>query len=261
MMDSHFLKGAFIISRSLFDSQIWQMPPEYIKTWIWIIGKCNHRGEFKKGRQFNRGECLVTLQETQDQMKYKVGYRTKGITKDQAWRVYEWLREAKMVETTKTTLGMFVKVLRYEEYQNLDNYERDDEADNVQTIFKQGSNNINKNEKNVKNEKKIISTSVVALAPTPKSINSSFFENSNEQNELVDQVVAKYGEHLRPFVEAEMSKFVFYWTEKTPSGLKSNWETKKTFEVKKRFMFWLHKATEYMKNTKKTGSLSMPEGL
>lgn len=143
--------GAFLVSRSIFDSGIWTMPPYYIKLWIWLIGKCNHKDTVKFGQNFERGECLITLDETQNQTKYKAGWRTEKISKFEAWNFYEWLRENNMATTTKTTVGMFVKVLNYDRYQTLKNYEANSESNAPLTHRKQTANTINKNDKNVKN--------------------------------------------------------------------------------------------------------------
>lgn len=121
---NHTGKGAFLVARSLFESKIWIMPPYYLKVWLWVLGKCNHETITRHGMTFNRGECLVTVEETRKQCEYKVGFRQSSPSKDQIWRVYVWLREEKMIETKKTTRGMFIKVLRYDEYQTIGNYKK-----------------------------------------------------------------------------------------------------------------------------------------
>ena len=147
--------GAFHIARRLFNSWIWTKPPYYIKLWVWLLGKCNHKTVERYGQVFNRGECLVSLKETQEQTKYKVGWRTEKISKDQAWYFYEDCRKQSMIETTKTTAGMFVKVLNYNKYQELSNYEYDNEPNKNPTRTQQSPNTINKNDtKMIKNEKK-----------------------------------------------------------------------------------------------------------
>lgn len=150
--------GYFLISRKLFTSWIWDKPPYYIKLWIWLIGKCNHTTITKHGQTFKRGECLVTLEETRNQTKYKIGYREKKITKKQAWQFFEDLREiptkditnTPMIATTKTTVGMFVKVYKYDVYQSFKNYEGNSESNNKVTIREQAGNTINNNEEIMK---------------------------------------------------------------------------------------------------------------
>lgn len=55
----------------------------------------------------------------------------------------------------------------------------------------------------------------------------------NYLNELVEKGIQKQK------LWVEVVKFTCYWTEKTPSGKKQLWETKKTFEVKRRLATWL----------------------
>jgi len=55
-IDQNNKEGAFLISRSLFDSDIWFKPEWYLKLWIYFIGKANHTniGHFKRGEYFMR---------------------------------------------------------------------------------------------------------------------------------------------------------------------------------------------------------------
>ena len=60
-----------------------------------------------------------------------------------------------MADTRKTTRGMFVKVLNYDKYQDLSNYEYNNEGDKKTTRRQQTPNTINKNDKNDKNDKSV----------------------------------------------------------------------------------------------------------
>lgn len=42
-----------------------------------------------------------------------------------------------------------------------------------------------------------------------------------------------------------LDEFINYWTERTPSGFKMNWETKKTFEIKKRLITWANNQKKF----------------
>lgn len=149
------IKGGYILlARTLTQNELWGKPPYYIKLWVWLLLKCNHKDVKNNGHSYSRGEALITLEETIENSKYKAGWRTEKISKDQAWRFYEDLREADMITTRKTTAGMFVKVNNYTIFQDSANYESNNEKSMNPTRTQQMSNTINKNEKNDKNDNK-----------------------------------------------------------------------------------------------------------
>ncbi len=236
MLSEKHSKGAFQISRSLFDSKIWIMPPEYTKAWVWIVGKCNHKTIEKYGQVFQRGECLFTLDELQKQLSYKVGYRTKSPTKWQAWKICDWLRKEDMITTTKTMTGFFVKVHKYEQYQVLSNYEANNKTKDHQTIDSQQADNINNNENNEENlrmeehpETSLLLKRIIK--------NCEKFKISNEVSAIVlDKLVGEYGGRI--VLSSEIEK-CFNWT--IENGLKSitasrlgNWFRREWDDQKKR---------------------------
>lgn len=122
---SDFSNGAFHIARSIFESEIWFMPANYLKVWIWLIGKAVFgKNEQKyKGKLLKPGQALITLNETIEMLKFKIGFRFEKPSKKHVWGIYEWLRERKMIVTTKVTEGIIVTICNYGLYQDLSNYE------------------------------------------------------------------------------------------------------------------------------------------
>jgi hypothetical protein len=118
----NFEKGAFILSRSIFDSDIWLKPPEYFKIWIYLIGRANHKDRRYRGFELKRGQCFCNHAELQEQLKYNVGYRKKTITDSYVKNILKYLRDNQMITTTKKPRGILVEVLNYNLYQDLSNY-------------------------------------------------------------------------------------------------------------------------------------------
>lgn len=157
--------GYILLSRKLIESDIWDKPPIYLKVWLYILAKAQH----KPYKNLDRGELVVSIPELIEVCSYKVGYRTEKPSKTQIFNVLEWLRssyegsheeDAKepMIETTKTTRGMVVKVLNYSVYQDPKAYERNGEEHDEEvtsgTMPERQADTINKNDKNDKNDKK-----------------------------------------------------------------------------------------------------------
>lgn len=188
------LEGGYILlSRKLIESEIWEKPPLYLKVWIYILSKAQH----KPYKNFDRGELLISIPELIEVCSYKVGYRTEKPTKSQMFNILEWLRRTDegvnednanetMIETTKTTRGMVVKVTNYNVYQDPKKYERNSEGSNEDvakaTMPKRQADTINKNEKNDKNEKKSNSPKQAYDETSPYFILSDFMHKEILKN-------------------------------------------------------------------------------
>jgi len=162
--------GYILLSRKIIESEIWDKPPLYLKVWIYILSKVQH----KPYKNLGRGQTFINISEIIEACSYKVGYRTEKPTKKQIFGILEWLRnpnegvhegnnEGNMIVTTKVTHGMVLEVLNYNVYQDPKNYEGNNEeptkvTTNGQRREQQGNNN-NKNVKNDKNDKKEIKDS------------------------------------------------------------------------------------------------------
>lgn len=121
--------GYILVARKLFDGQLMNKPPLYLKLWVWMLNKAN----WKDRDRLKRGELLTSIDEMRDAMSYMIGYRKIRPTKDEIRSAYEAFTKATMITTTKTTRGMIVTILNYEIYQNPKNYEAHNEAHDENT--------------------------------------------------------------------------------------------------------------------------------
>lgn len=169
MSVSKILGGYIILSRKIIDSEIWSKPPLYLKVWIYLLCKAQH----KRYKTIDKGCLYINIPDIIKDCQWKIGYRTVKPTKDQIYQVLEWMRNASdisstkatmkattkapMIATTKATHGMLIKIENYGFYQNPKNYESNDESNNESNDEPATNpNNINKNDKNDKNDKKKI---------------------------------------------------------------------------------------------------------
>lgn len=93
--------------------------------------------------------------------------------------------------------------------------------------------------------------------PTPGDLARDFFSPKGTATKYRDQIIDEIVEATgapKEAILAEVRKFYLYWTEPTKSGKKQLWETKTTFEVKRRLYTWLSKAGKYNGNGPKKGS-------
>lgn len=150
-------EGAFQIARSLFQSDIWFKPPEYLKIWIYLIGKANHKTRKYKGYTCKRGQYFTNYKELGEQLKYNIGYRKRKVNESTVKNIMKYLRENQMITTMKKPRGILVDILNYNDYQNLSNYEKTKYSDNEETNSKpdvnQDTQPINKNEEELNNSR------------------------------------------------------------------------------------------------------------
>lgn len=103
-------KGAFLISRRIWDSDIaTKKPHSWFKIWIYLISEASHGSDGK----YKIGECFLTYQ--------KIMANT-GATNDQVKKCFQYLRRMSKISTRRSTRGTRILINKYSGYQNLDNY-------------------------------------------------------------------------------------------------------------------------------------------
>ena len=80
-------------------------------------------------------------------------------------------------------------------------------------------------------------------APPPPSA-SEFFNSPDLQEKVVVWIEASKGAP-RATAEAEVKKFVSYWTEPNKSGTKVRWEGEKFFDIRRRLGTWFGNAGKF----------------
>lgn len=121
-------KGAFLISRTLFESEVWNSKPSWwAKIWVYLVGKANHGGQNETSRtpsgistknRGGRGWVLTSMR----QVYHDCNLQNDGVELSSVKNVFKWLKETTQITTQKTTRGMWVYINNYDKYQNLDNY-------------------------------------------------------------------------------------------------------------------------------------------
>lgn len=168
------IKGGYILlSRKLIESEIFAKPPLYLKVWIYLLSKAQHK-DFK---DLKRGQVRTSIPEIQKACSWHIGYRKVVPTKDQVFQILQWMRSpyevenervtkattrATMITTTRATRGMLVTIDKYSVYQDPKNYESNSESNdehddgsntyNIQECNKNDHNNDNNNIYSAKNE-------------------------------------------------------------------------------------------------------------
>lgn len=162
-MESKKIDGGYImLARQIIESEIFKKPPLYLKVWVYLLARAQH-DDYKK---LKRGQLSTSIPEIQEAVSWKVGYRTETPSKNQIFRIINWLRfpneacnerdnEQNMIETTKATHSMIITISNYEVYQDSKSYERNEEDSTSETTkaprTRRHADNINKNVNNKDN--------------------------------------------------------------------------------------------------------------
>ncbi len=153
-LTENFDKGFVLLSRSVFESDIWCLkPPEYAKLWIYLIGKAAYTNRQYGGFKLKRGQCFCSSAELEKQISYNVGWRKAGKSASTAKRILKFLRETGRITTTSAPRGVLITLLSYDQYQVSTNYERTNERTTRAPRANQKQPSINKKDKTVKNDK------------------------------------------------------------------------------------------------------------
>lgn len=179
MCEPNISGGCILLSRKIIESSIWDKPPLYLKVWLLILSKAQH----KDYKLLKRGQLRISIPEIMEKCSWHIGYRKVTPTKDQVFQVLEWLRQpigsnsrfpyatshegvtqATMITTTRATQGLLVNVDNYSFYQTLENYESNNGSNNEKatgaTREQRTPDNINNNVNNVNNDKDYLSDSI-----------------------------------------------------------------------------------------------------
>ena len=111
--------GYILLARKMFDSELMDKPPHYLKLWIWMLSKAF----WKDGDDIKRGQLHTTISEMQDVGRYLRGGKMVGrLTEDQVRSAYGYLVKNDVITTTKTTRGITISIDKFDIYQNPANY-------------------------------------------------------------------------------------------------------------------------------------------
>jgi hypothetical protein len=143
--------GYYLKARCIQEAEIATKSPCVREVWDWLLKECNHADT----ETIKRGQCLRSYRDIQEGLKWYVGYRKMTYSKWDCEKAMKVLLKATMIATTKTTRGILITVVKYDYYQDGSHYESHTKA----TMEPQWSHTLyNKNDKNVKKERKDLHT-------------------------------------------------------------------------------------------------------
>jgi hypothetical protein len=154
LSENHEL-GYVLMSRSILESEVWQMHSDYAKVLISLVCLAAHTDRRYKGFELQRGQCFITYAHISELLGYRRGRGALSRVK----RIMAYLKQSGVIRTVKKPRGVLVTLLNYDKYQNPANYERTNERAKKNTKLKPSTNqdrpSINNNENKEKNDKDV----------------------------------------------------------------------------------------------------------
>lgn len=190
--------GYYIKAKKIQESDIAHAPPHVREIWDWLLLRTN----WKDTDVCKRGELLTSYDQIRDGLHWMVGWRKMTYSKWDCEKAMKVLLKATMVATRKTTRGMFITVLNYDKYQNIENYEGHKEDHTKATREPQTTDTIQKETKRIERKKEEKNTELIASAIASADIVSVFdifkvLANPNygnkTQRKAIEELIASYG--------------------------------------------------------------------
>lgn len=145
-------KGFYIKARKIQESEIAHCPPHIREIWDWMLRNANHKARNINGTIVERGQIFTSYAKIQEDLHWMVGYRKHKYEKHHCEKSMKYLTKAGMIATRKTTRGLHITICNYDFYNNISNYERDNESYTIATMKLQGRDTIHKNYKELEKE-------------------------------------------------------------------------------------------------------------
>ena len=138
--------GSFLISRNLFNSAIWQRPPQYMRLFLWLIGRAAfQKGQSYKGHVLERGQLITTYDKMSEVLCYKFNKRFVKPSRKEIRIMLDWLCGEGMIFVkpliagtlpnwgrpsgrTRAYVGLLITVINYDTYQDLEHYRGTDKG-------------------------------------------------------------------------------------------------------------------------------------
>lgn len=197
---------AFQISRSIYDSDIWMKPPEWLKVWIYLLWRVN----FEDNNLFKRWENLFNYQVIA--IECWVSYNVVN-------KCINFLKLAKQVSTRKTTRGVVLVINNYDEYQNLTNYRQNQSK--TEAKQKQNESYTITEQWNNKTNKEYISCDWIIrddILSEMRSFINTWNDRLKEDRKITDKLETEYLSMRKKYTVEDLRKaFTWYYEKKKES--------------------------------------------
>ena len=163
-MNEYFSLGYVILSRNVFDSNLWQLPPDHFRVAIYLITKARHKTKPHKlpdGLIISRGELVTSMSAIAENCSYYENRTVREMSRKKVLNILQNLENIGFLIRNSHRLGTHIKLCNYESYQNPESYKShtketlEEHEGNTEGTRRDTNNKVNNenNEKKVNNDK------------------------------------------------------------------------------------------------------------
>jgi len=114
--------GFYLRARAICDSEVAHASPLIREIWDYFLREANHKQRKVGDKTIRRGQLIRSYREILEDLHWYYRGRKYKYSKFQCEYAIKWLKKRKMIATQKLTRGMIVTVIKYNYYQNPENY-------------------------------------------------------------------------------------------------------------------------------------------
>lgn len=117
----------FILTRKIFESDIWRDDPHILKLFIYLVGNARFDKKPKKYPDFEikRGELLTSLSNIADDNEYMFNGQVQKWSRQKVSRMIDVLIKRGMIRKIADTYGTHISICNYNTYQDVSLYGAD----------------------------------------------------------------------------------------------------------------------------------------
>ena len=204
------MKGWISLNRKILNHDIFKFSKSYsrLEAWIYLLFKANYvDNEVCIGNEIyklKRGQMIIS------QLKVRLLF---GWSNTRLSNFLKLLKKTGSIDYETNNKMTIITILKYGTYQ-VSQYQKSNDKE-IKTKQKNINNNINKDNKEIRESKFINRVCAVGMKATP----------------AIDPKIIK--------------DFCNYWTESNMSGTKMKFEMQKTFDIKRRLSKWVQNAKDW----------------
>lgn len=225
----HGMKGFYItVKNGLLEAKHVEKISEAIWLFLWLLDKMtiiNHEtgvGKVLGGKPVKFEEVVADL----------------GISMRTYRRWVKMLEIGGYISTTRTPYGLCFEVFNSFKVFGQRSAKNGTSPDDATVAHQDDKNGTSRDLFGTSNKTIQLDKTIKTVQGTPAQEAKDFFERGVMFVNVVESLCKSAP---RNSVEAELNKFIMYWTEPNKSGTRVRWQMQETFDVKRRLYTWLSK--------------------
>ena len=183
--------GYALLSRGVFDSSLWQLPPDHFRVAMYLLLKARHKPNphtLPDGLKIGRGELVTSMARIAENCSFYENRMLREMGRKKALNILENLENIGFLKRNSHSLGTHITICNYDTYQTPDNYN----SHKVETPREHLGN----------------------TSGTPRNTNKKVNNEKNDKTTSGAKCALVFPESLNPILKASVETWLTYKAEK-----------------------------------------------